>query len=738
MFRKMAFLTCLTVVFGLSFTNQAAAQDPNLLGWWKLDEKSGNIAYDSSIYGNHGNLIQTDGTPIGVPQWVYGYAGGALWLDGVDDYVEVPHSETLWPDTEVTLMAWINTPRYTGAEASAWSNYQAIITKGNDPRMCSLYITTDDDGRGVLHLSVGETFTGSTSIASVPLNEWVHVCAEVINGGHLYYFNGEPSNPADEAGQGSVIAYGEEALRIGNAPENNSFLGKIDDVRIYNGALSQEEIQLIMISGLSSAATLPNPDNAAQEVVRDTSLTWKEGQYSDTHNVYFGTDFNDVSEASISDPRSVLVAENYTDTKFEFPEADHLLDYNTTYYWRVDEINDSEPNSPWKGETWSFTTLNYLTVDDFESYDDANNIVYDTWSDYFVNNTGMTVGYIEATSMERDIKHTGLQSMPLQYDNDGTINEGTDLETTGTSFYSEAELQFAEPQDWTRDEVESLTIWFRGHPAKVSSFVEEPAGIYTVKGIGNDIYDRSDEFHFAYKQVEGAVKIIVKVDSMDNTDPFAKAGIMIRDTLDTNARYCGLFMTPENGVRYQYRSRVNESTERQFDPNVAVPYWLYLERTAGGLVRGARYSENGSDWSSFSLTSVAMTDPIYIGLAVTSHNPSVPCEAKFSNLSFPDMTVGPEWTTKDIGILTNEAEQMYVVLNGNAFVFHDDPNAVLTDQWTQWNIPLQRFTEQNVDLTNINSLGIRIGDMDNQQPGGKGIIYIDDVRLYRSAISDDN
>ena len=736
MCKKLICLTCLTLVLGLIPANTAGSQDPNLLGWWKLDDKSGNIAYDSGIYGNHGELIQPDGTPIADPQWVYGYAGGALWLDGLDDFIEVPHSESLWPDTEATLMAWINTPRYTGSEASSWSSYQAIITKGNDPRMCSLYITTDDADRGVLHLSVGDSFTGSTSIASVPLNEWVHVCAQVINGGHLYYLNGEPSLPADEAGGGSVIAHGTETLRIGNAPEDNTFLGKIDDVRIYNGALSQEAIQLIMISGLSSAATLPNPDNGAREVVRDTSLGWKEGQHSDTHNVYFGTDFNDVNEASVSNPRNVLVAENQKETSFEPLGAD-LLEYNTTYYWRVDEINDPEPNSPWKGDTWNFTTVNFLTVDDFESYDDANNIIYDTWRDYIVNNTGMTVGYTMLPSIERDITHSGRQSMPLQYDNDGTINEGTDIEKSGTLFYSEAELRFAEPQDWTRNDVESLTIWFRGHPAKVSSFVEEPAGIFTVKGIGQDIYDRSDEFHFVYKEHSGAVKIIVKVDSLENTDPFAKAGIMIRDTLDANARYCGLFMTPENGVRYQYRSIVNDSTNRQFDPNVAAPYWLYLERTTGGLIR-ANYSANGSDWSKFSLTSVTMANPIYIGLAVTSHNPDVPCEAQFSNLSFPDTSVGPEWTTKDIGILTNEAEPMYVVLNGNAVVYHDDPNVTLIDQWTEWNTPLQSFAENNVNLTNINSLGIGLGDMDNQQPGGKGTMYIDDIRLYRPEVSDGN
>ncbi len=739
MCKRLICLTCFGLVLGLALTNAANAQDPNLLGWWKLDEKSGKIAYDSSGNENHGQLIQIDGSPIADPQWTTGYAGGALWFDGIDDYIEVPHDDSLQPGTEVTVMAWINTPRYRGAGNSPW---QAIITKGLDFRVYNLYL---DDGTGGLHLSLGPegNFTQSVSVNQVPLNEWVHVCAMVINGGQRYYINGEPSLPIDNAGEGTVIPTGTEPLFIGNAPENNSFLGKIDDVRVYNGTLSQEEIQIIMVSGLSAAATSPNPDNETQDVPRDTLLSWREGRYSDTHNVYFGTDFNDINEASVSDPRGVLVAERQNNTTFE-PLGTDLLDFNKIYYWRVDEINDLDPNSPWKGDVWSFTTANFMLVDDFESYDDVNNIIYDTWLDYVVNNTGMTTGYIEIPSVERDIIRSGKQSMPLQYDNDGTINEGTDIEKSGTLFYSEAEHRWTEPQDWTRDNVESLTIWFRGHPTKVSSFAEEPAGIYTVKGIGTDIWARLDEFHFAFKELSGACKITARIDSLENTDPFARAGIMIRDTLDANARYCGIFMTPENGVRFQYRTSVNDSTEREFDPNVAVPYWVRLERNRGGLVR-AYYSENGSDWDQFPLKQVSVADPIYIGLVVSSHDSLVPCEAQFSNVSFPDTTVGPEWATKDIGILTNEAEPMYAILNDTAVVYYEDPNtmqtdpnASLIDQWTEWNILLQSFADQNVDLTGVNSLGIGLGDRDNQQAGGKGIMYIDDIRLYRPPIQSGN
>ena len=121
------------------------------------------------------------------------------------------------------------------------------------------------------------SFIGSVSNGHVPLNEWVHVCAMVKDGTHLYYINGEPSAPADNAGAGTTIPRGNTAtVRIGNAPENNSFAGKIDDVRVYNGALSKEKIQLIMVSGLSPAATRPSPDNGAQKCPETRFLAGKK------------------------------------------------------------------------------------------------------------------------------------------------------------------------------------------------------------------------------------------------------------------------------------------------------------------------------------------------------------------------------------------------------------------------------------------------------------------------------
>lgn len=696
-----------------------------LVAYYPMYEGAGTVVRDFSGY-RHVGIAQAE------PVWIDSAPGfgNALYFDGSEPQPAWVNCGTWNPSEqtgELSVACWVRWDGYTG-------DWHGIVAKRDDwdpaPYGSLMWYLEVNATNGYLLFGSRSGYIGVMD--ALPEGQWKHVAAAFNGTTARLYVDGEQMSDGSftfGSNTNATVIIGADNLGGGNG-----FYGAIDEVRIYDTALTQDEIQIDMfeVSTNPELAFSPNPKNNTAEVTRDMILQWKPGLYAATHDVYFGTDYNDVNEAIISDPRGVLVSQSQDTTAFD-PLGTNLLEFGKTYYWRIDEINDLDPNSPWKGNVWSFTTANFLLVDDFENYNDIDNKIYDTWSDYYVNNTGMTVGYIEPPSVEKVIIHLGKQSMPLQYDNDGIINEGTELETSGTLFYSEVERPWNDAQDWTQDDVESLTIWFRGHPAQLSSFIEESAGTFKVKGIGEDIWDSSDQLYYAYKQVNGACKIIAKVDSLENSDPFAKAGIMIRDTLDSNARYCALLITPENGVRYQYRSTEDDVTERQFDPNVAAPYWVRLERTSGGLVR-AYYSENDSDWKSFSLMQISMSNPLYVGLAVSSHNKDVPCEAVFSNVSFPDTTVSPEWTSQDIGLLTNDVEPMYVVLNGNVVVYHDDPNAALIDQWTQWNIPLHRFAERGVNLSNINSLGIGLGNRDNPQLGGKGIIYIDDIRLYRPPV----
>ena len=466
----------------------------------------------------------------------------------------------------------------------------------------------------------------------------------------------------------------------------------------------------------------PRPRDGAKGVPQEVALTWRQGDYveglSPKHRVFFSENFDDVNNG---------IGGIEQDVEY-YPTNEYLsLDLGKTYYWRVDEANST---SGWDiGATWRFTVIDYLVVDNFEDYNDyPPDDIFSTWKDgYGIDENGALVGYdapdIDAGEhfVETSIVNEGKQSMPYFYNNIGAVT------------FSEAHCTFSSGQDWTREGVEILTIWFRGHPAYVGSFVEAPAGTYTMTSSGTDIWSTDDEFHFAFKEYTGAGTIIAKVESVQNTHEFAKAGVMIRDTLDADSRYTGVFITPENGVRFQYRNTAGGVTDRQFVEGITAPYWVKIERTSGGLIR-AYYSADGATWERFNLTQVTMNTPMYIGLALTSHAATLTCEAKFSNVSFPDTNVDMQWTDQDVGMLSNESEPIYVtVVDGSgtaATVYYDDPNAPLISDWTELNIPLTDFSDQGVVLTDVGKLVIGFGSADDPQPGGSGLVFFDDIRLY--------
>ena len=115
---------------------------------------------------------------------------------------------------------------------------------------------------------------------------------------------------------------------------------------------------------------------------------------------------------------------------------------------------------------------------------------------------------------------------------------------------------------------------------------------------------------------------------------------------------------------------------------------------------------------------------------MTSHNSGAVCEAVFSNVTTTG-NVTQQWMDQDIGIISNEAERMYVVLNNGAVVSNENPDISLLNEWSEWRINLQEFADQGVDLTNIESIGIGFGERNNPQAGGEGLMFFDDIRLYR-------
>jgi hypothetical protein len=235
---------------------------------------------------------------------------------------------------------------------------------------------------------------------------------------------------------------------------------------------------------------------------------------------------------------------------------------------------------------------------------------------------------------------------------------------------------------------------------------------------------------------------VAQVLSVDNTDPWAKAGIMFRDTLEPGSKFAAVYITPGNGCRFQARTDIDidatsdTSVVTTEQTAITAPYWIKLERDFAGNFRGY-YSSNGTNWQlmSWGAQNISMGSNIYVGLAVTSHNVAATCEGKFSNVTITG-TVGQQWTSQDIGIETNDTEPLYVALSNSTgtpvVIVHDDPAAANIDTWTEWTIPLQAFADQGINLTNVNSIAIGLGTRGNTTiPGGSGKMYFDDIRLYQ-------
>lgn len=173
-------------------------------------------------------------------------------------------------------------------------------------------------------------------------------------------------------------------------------------------------------------------------------------------------------------------------------------------------------------------------------------------------------------------------------------------------------------------------------PVLFAGSVSYAGGTFTVNGSGIDIWDTADEFHFAYQAVSGDAEIVARVTAVQDTDPWAKAGVMIRESLAPGARNTFMLLTPNNGVVFQRRENPDASTGLAGGSYPTAPVWVRLVRTGNTFL--GYWSLDGSAWTLSGSATIAMPAGVYAGLAVTSHDADELCRATFDNVRIAALT----------------------------------------------------------------------------------------------------
>lgn len=212
-----------------------------------------------------------------------------------------------------------------------------------------------------------------------------------------------------------------------------------------------------------------------------------------------------------------------------------------------------------------------------------------------------------------------------------TITTPTDNVTYTANYTATSGL----PSPWLTTDIGNVGI------AGSAGFAE---GIFTLSGSGGDIWNTADAFRYVYQPVSGNVEIIARVTGISNTDPWAKAGVMIRETLQSNSTHAMVVVTPGNGVAFQRRITTGGASTHTGGSGSA-PYWVRLVRN-GNVFTGYR-SSDGVSWNQVGSVTISMTANVFVGLPLTSHNNNTLSTATFTDVSVNGLPL--PWLTADIG-----------------------------------------------------------------------------------------
>jgi hypothetical protein len=467
---------------------------------------------------------------------------------------------------------------------------------------------------------------------------------------------------------------------------------------------------------LPTAAMGPNPKDGSYHPDTWANVTWNPGAFAVSHDVYFGDNFDDVDAGAES-----TFLGNQTDTFFVvgfpgFPFPEGLMP-GSTYYWRIDEVNEANPDSPWRGNVWSFTVppkTAYLP-DPADGAEAAGVNDQLSWTPGF--GAKLHTVYFGETFDEVDAAAGGSPQGTMSYA-PGTlkmaktyywrVDEFDIVETHKGdvwSFTTEGAVSALDPANGAVDVTQTPVLtWAPGLGATYDIYFGADPGALEKKASGN-----LGQESYEPGQLEWNATYFWRVDEANSANA---------DSPWTGPLWS---FTTANFLIIDDMEAYNDLPPDDPESNRIFNAWLdgFGDLTNGSLV--------GYDNAPFAEQSI-----------VHSGNQSMPMSYDNSAADKSEatltLTANRDWTVKDVDTLTiwyrgdsgNAAEQMYVTLNGTAKVDNDDPEAATVLGWIVWNISLQAFADQGVNLTNVNSITIGLSSV----TGGIGTIYVDDIRLY--------
>jgi hypothetical protein len=449
-----------------SFTTLPEVQitDPNLVGWWKLDEGYGATTVDWSGYGNHGAITNTGG---GLGE------NGSVWDTDPERGIVLSFNGN---DSSGAYVTAGGIPEMTLTNDFTWAFWarqhpdQSTDTAvgGNNLILGNRYSYTGADPLEFIKFTPANfefynndpDYLMTINYDDIPGGVWIHH-AGVKKGTTLtYYRNGI------ESGSSTITKtiMANPFYMAGEPAGGGRWQGWLSDVQLYDKALTSDEIKQVM-RGDPLLAWDPNPANGTTPYITEAAaLRWSSGDNASQHDVYFGIDRDAVANADVSDTTGI------------YRGRQNAAVYNPDvewgggpYYWRIDEYNTDETIS--KGKVWNFTVADFIGIDDFEDYNASDNQIWYSWKDglgygapgtdpYFAGNgTGSAVGDETSPSyMEQTIVHGGGKSMPISYDNN----------KQGYMKYSQVEHTLIAHRDWTEQGVAELSLWFYGDAANAA------------------------------------------------------------------------------------------------------------------------------------------------------------------------------------------------------------------------------------------------------------------------------